>query len=275
MKILVTGATGYIGSAVAEAAHGQQHEVHALAHDASTAADVRERGWTPVAGDLRDAAGLEGAAREFDAVLHVANVGGADAAQVDTDATRALLRGLAPRGGTLVYTSGAWVLGPGRSDEASTPRPVALVSWRGALEQEVLQASGVRGVVIRPGIVYGGGGGIPAMLGRGELPVIAPGTQRWPLVHRDDLARLYLLALSAPAGAVLHGVGTTMSMAELAALATQASGIALETVTPDVARERLGAFADALALDQDVASEATRALVGWQPAALGAALSVG
>jgi nucleoside-diphosphate-sugar epimerase len=263
MRILVTGATGYIGGAVAEAAARTGHAAYGLAHDDAAAASIRARGWPAVSCDLRDVRALEAAASGFDAVVHAANTGGADAAEVDTAATRALLRGLAGHRGTLLYTSGVWVLGAGRGDEGSLPSPTALVSWRAALEQDVLRASGVNGIVVRPGIVYGRGAGIPGMLSRGELPLIAPGTQRWPMVHVDDLARLYVLALAAPAGSVLHGITTTFSMSDLARLATAATGAAIETVGLDTARAQFGTFADALSLDQDIGAGATRALVGW------------
>jgi nucleoside-diphosphate-sugar epimerase len=206
MKVVVTGATGYIGSAVAEAVERAGYKVYVLAHDDAATRVIATRGWTAIEGDIRDKATLEHIATDADAVLHVANTGGADAAAVDVDATRALLRGLAARGGTLVYTSGAWVMGSGRSQEASSPRPASIVSWRAELEQEVLRTGRVRGVVLRPGIVYGRGAGIPGMLLRGDLPLIEPGTQRWPLVHVEDLAQLYVLALDAPSGSVLHGV---------------------------------------------------------------------
>lgn len=267
MRVLLTGATGFIGGAVAEAVAGTGHELWALAHDDQTVAAVAGRGWTPVAGDLRDAGRLADVAAQVDAVIHAAIVAGDDAAAADTAAAHAFLRGLNGRGGVFVYTSGAWVLGSGPTHEASPLNPAALVAWRAGVEAAVRAAGpAVRGVVVRPGIAYGRGGGIPGMLARGELPLIAPGTQRWPLVHVDDLARLYVLALTAPAGTVLHGVGATSTMAELVdAAGAGASG----TVDANEARRRFGAFADALMLDQQVASEATRRLLGWRPAAPG------
>jgi nucleoside-diphosphate-sugar epimerase len=267
MRVLLTGATGFIGGAVAEAVAYAGHHLRALAHDARVAAEVSRRGWTPVAGDLRDAAGLAEAAGQVDAVIHAAMVTGEDAAAVDTIAARELLRGLKRGGGgVFVYTSGAWVLGSGRSHEASPLNPVDLVAWRAAVEAEVRAAGPeVRGVVVRPGIAYGRGAGIPGMLARGDLPLIAPGTQQWPLVHVDDLAQLYVLALTAPAASVLHGVSVTRSMKELA---VAAGTDAAEAIGAEEARSRFGTLADALLLDQEVASEATRALVGWRPGAL-------
>lgn len=269
MEILITGATGYIGGAVAEAVQAAGHGVHALAHSGEERARVRERGWEAVAGDLREGAALERVAGAYDAVIHAANTGGAGAGEVDAAATRALLRGLGGSGKPLVYTSGAWVLGAGASHEGSPPDPPALVAWRGALEGEVLAAApGVRSVVLRPGIVYGRGGGIPGMVARGELPVVGTGAQRWPLVHVEALARLYVRALGAPAGSVLHGVSATAIMREIALLGVAAglcAGVRAQSL--EEARAGLGAFADALALDQLVSSRRTREALGWEPCA--------
>ena len=265
MDVLVTGATGYIGGAVAAALQRAGHGVHALAHSPDAAAAIESRGWRVAPGDLRRPAALQELAMGMDAVVHAANVGGDDAARIDTAATRALLRGLEGSGRPLVYTSGAWVLGAGPSDECSVSRPAALVAWRGALEAEVLAAApGVRAVVLRPGLVYGRGGGIAGMIARGELPVIGHGRQRWPLVHVADLAELYVRALQAPAGSVLHGVAVTLTMGELAQLAAARGADLPPSITLEEARARFGTFADALALDQCVSSRITRELLDWR-----------
>lgn len=267
MQVLVTGATGYIGSAVASALAAAGHHVHALAHSGDVAGEAAARGLTPAAGDLRDAAGLEALAAGFDAVVHAANTGGADAAAVDARAAHALLRGTAARGGTLVYTSGVWVLGEGRSDERSPTNAPALVAWRPRLEAEISAAGAdARVIIVRPGIVYGRGAGIPGMIAAGQLPVIGDGRQRWPLVHVDDLAELYVRALGAPAGSILHGVSETLSMGDLGLLAAAGGRAPVARIPLAEARARFGDFADALALDQQVDSQVTRVLAGWQPA---------
>lgn len=269
MDVLVTGATGYIGSAVAGALVKAGHKAYGLAHSDETNAQIRERGWVPIPGDVRRADHLETLATDFDAVIHAANTGGDDAAAVDTAATRAFLRGLARSGKAFVYTSGAWVLGDGDSDETSAVDPTPLVSWRGALEADVLaSAPGVRAVVIRPGIVYGRNGGIVRMVASGELPVVGDGRQLWPLVHVEDLADLYVRALGAPAGTILHGVSQTTSMLDLAlagGMGRPAHRVHMQSRAD--ARMGLGLFADALARDQRVSSRRTRTVLGWQPSA--------
>lgn len=267
MNVLITGVTGYIGSAVADAIHSAGHSVHALAHSVESVALVRSLGWKPVPGDLRETGELERIARCADAVVHVGNTGAHDAAQVDREATRAFLRSLGGSGKPFLYTSGAWVLGAGKSDESALLNPPALVAWRAALEAEVLRAApGIRAVVLRPGIVFGRGGGIPGMIARGELPIVGSGAQRWPLVHLDDLADLYVRALHAPAGAVLHGVSASLTMRELALLgAAVEQRRAPEVLSIEEARMRLGPLADALVLDQHVSSRKTRDMLEWRP----------
>jgi nucleoside-diphosphate-sugar epimerase len=267
MDVLITGATGYIGGAVAEAMAGAGHTVHALARTSATLDRIASRGWTPVRGDLRETAELQRLARALDAVVHAANTGGGDAAAVDAEATRALLQALAGTGKPFVYTSGVWAVGAGEADERSTADPPALVGWRAGLEAEIIAAApGVRSVVLRPGVVYGRGGGIPGMVARGELPVIGDGRQQWPLVHVDDLSDLYVRALNAPAGSILHGVSHTLFMRDVALVGAVGRGGAMPEMLPLAeARARLGDFADALALDQRVSARRTRKLLGWQP----------
>jgi nucleoside-diphosphate-sugar epimerase len=271
MKIFITGATGYIGRAVAEAISAAGNEVLALAHRPGAAEELRGLGWTPVEGDLRKPDALAAAVAAADGVIHTANTNADDAGQADRVAVAAMLGALAGSGGgsgkPFVYTSGVWVLGDtggGVSDEeSSTAGALPMVAWRAEVEKMVLAAAegGVRSVVLRPGIVYGRGGGIPAMLAAGKLPLVGDGTQHWTTVHVDDLADLYLLALTAPAGTLLHGISGEVTMGELAA----ACGGEVERVSVETASERLGGFGDALALDQRVSAERSREVAGWEP----------
>ena len=269
MNIFVTGATGYLGSAVARAAQAAGHTVLALARDERAREAVEREGWRAAMGDLRDSEGLALQAAAADAVVHAANAGGGDAARLDESATRAMVGALAGSGKPFVYTSGVWVIGPTGPEPATedTPaRPLALVAWRAALEEWLRAAAhgGVRTVVLRPGVAYGGGGGIPAALGRGELPLVGDGEQVWPLVHRDDLAALYLAALErAEAGSTLHGVADHLTATQVwQAFATQPAPLRASLAE---ARASLGDFADALATSQRVAARQTRERTGWVP----------
>ena len=273
MRVLVLGATGYIGSVVTERLAAAGHQVVALSRQGSRtrpphAHQVRW-GDTTVPGSLVDAV-----TPDIDAVVDVTNPSG-DAA-VDAAAVAALVERLRGTGRPLLYTSGVWVLGatgPEPVDENAPTRPIELVRHRPEIERQVLTAEGVRGVVIRPGIVHGRGGGIPALLvdlarsHRGGRYV--GGAVRWPMVHVEDLADLYVSALHrADAGSVLHAVAEeAVPVVDLAAAAARAAGVSgrPEPWPLDEARAALGReFADALALDQACSGRAARRL-GWLP----------
>lgn len=265
MRVFLTGATGYIGGHVAHALHGAGHDVAALAHHDEARETLSQAGYAIVDGDLTDPAGLADAARDADAVVHAANTGGEDAARLDEAAVRAMVGALESSGKPFVYTSGIWVLGE-TGDEPATEQtpvdPIDIVAWRGPLERWLVEAStrGVRTIVIRPGIVYGHNGGIPAMMARGELPVIGDGENRWPVVHVDDLARLYVAALeNAPAGSILHGVGGVVRQGDVG------ERLGADSMSLDDALNAMGGFAGALALDQNIVARSTSDLLGWEP----------
>lgn len=276
MKVFLTGATGYIGTAVGRALIAFGHEVRGLVRSEAARDELLARGWTPVAGGLGDADVLRREAEGADAAIHAANTGDEEAAEIDTAATRALLAALEGSGKPFVYTSGVWVLGAtgdAVADESADTDPAAPLSgWRAALEGEVLGAAqhGVGAVVLRPGVVYGEGGGLLGMLARGELPVV-DGGQRWSLIHRQDLAELYVKALAAPPGSILHAVSEVATLDDLvAALAEADPDLSPRRLSVEEAREEMGAFAEALALDQRVDASRTQELLDWRPQRVGA-----
>ncbi|MCP2336015.1 NAD-dependent epimerase/dehydratase family protein [Actinomadura rupiterrae] len=276
MRVLVIGATGYVGSALAERLAGEGHEVVALARPGRAsvpgAAEVRT-------GDLADPAALTAAVTpDIDAVVHAGTPTG-DAA-VDAAAIDALTAPLRGTGRAFVYTSGVWVLGAtgdATADETAATDPIPIVGYRPEIERRVLATAedGVRATVIRPGIVYGRGGGIPAMLvgwarEDGAPRVVADPAVRWPMVHVDDLADLYTAVLAdAPAGTVWHGVAEeAVAVGDLATAAAKAAGVGGEPRTwplEDAAGALGEPFAQALALHQSVGAAASRDRLGWRP----------
>jgi nucleoside-diphosphate-sugar epimerase len=164
----------------------------------------------------------------------------------------------------------------GLVDEDAPQSPPPLVAWRSANEKRVLSraAAGGRPVLIMPGIVYGHGAGLieqfftgPART-RGAVRIIGDGSNHWSLVHVDDIAELYVLALGAPAGSVYAGVATAdFTAARIAEAVSRAAGCAgrVVSVTVEQAREEMGPIADAFALDQQVSSARARDQLGWNP----------
>jgi nucleoside-diphosphate-sugar epimerase len=276
MRVFLTGATGYIGSAVAERLRAAGHQLTALARSDASAAKLESAGIQPIRGDFSDPKSVGSAADAADGVISLATT--YDPA-IDGPAIDAILEALAGSNKPFIYTSGIWSHGDTGGkvvDETSPPNPAELVRWRQKVEQRVVDGArrGIRSVVIRPAIVYGRGGGIPAGFvdsarKEGAARYVGTGRNRWPLVHVDDLADLYLLALEkAPPGTLLLGVhGPSRPVSDIAAAASRGAGAGGRTVaTPlEEARKKIGAYADALALDQQASGQRAQDLLGWKP----------
>jgi len=276
MRIFLTGASGYIGTAVAERLRAAGHQVTALARSDASAAKLESAGVQPVRGDFSDPKSVGSAAGSADGVISMATTYDPT---IDGPAVDAILDALAGSNKPFVYTSGIWSHGDTGSkvvDETWPPNPAELVRWRQKVEDRVLEGAkrGIRSVVIRPAIVYGRGGGIPAGFvesarKEGAARYVGTGKNLWPLVHVDDLADLYLLALeNAPPGTLLLGVsGPSQRVSEIAAAASRGAGAGGRTVaTPlEEARKKLGAYADALVLDQQASGRRAQELLGWKP----------
>lgn len=274
MSILLTGATGYIGSSVLPRLLDEGHAVTALVRDESKAQLVRDAGASAVVGDATDSALVSRLARESDGVIHLAS-----APDVDPVFVAAVLDGLAGSGKPFVHTGGIWTYGSNPDIAEDSPAaPPALTAWRAANEAVVLGAEGVRGSVVVPSIVYGHGKGLARVIvdaprGSGVAPalhLIGDGSQHWATVHVDDVAALYVLAFeNGEAGQVYLAAGganpTVRELGELAARAADvAGGVEAETVAQT--EERLGAgLAEALLLDQQARGTKARIALGWEP----------
>ena len=279
MRILLTGATGYIGAVVAESLARRGHTVVGTARTDAAEASLRAAGHEAVRADLHDPDGLAGTASGCDVVVHTAATQDEGMGPAEQAAVRAILRALRGAGAPFISTSGVWVYGsapPGQLlDEDSPTDPVATFAWRPSLESEVVAAAadGVRTAVIRPGMVYGRGGGplnqFAAMADAGVPRYVGDGANHWTLVHVDDLADLYALAVErTPAGTLVNGViGPPLRVRDLAEAA--ASGAGLPTPRPWPVAEavlELGPEdADGVTRDHRISGERARALLGWEP----------
>lgn len=281
MEVFLTGATGYIGTSVAEALQKAGHKVTGLARTPEKAKQIEARGVRACPGDLLKPETVAAPAGAAEGVIHTANTNDANSAQADAAAVRAILESLEGSGKPFVYTSGVWVLGSTGSkvaDERTPLNPTPLVAHRPAIEQEVLgyKDRGVRAIVIRPALVYGRGGSIPKMIAQsaretGAARYVGDGENRWPFVDVNDLAQLYVLALEkAPPGSLYlaaHGPSyRVLEVAEAASIGAGANGKTQATPL-DEARKTMHAFADALVLDQQVSGEKAKKELGWSPRA--------
>jgi nucleoside-diphosphate-sugar epimerase len=263
MKILLTGGTGYIGSAVLDRLIAAEHQVTAIVRSQKSSLRVTDAGATAVIGDLFDKAWLASELEQHDAAIHTAG-GGEHDAEINDTVIDAVLEAFSGTAKPFIHTGGIWAYGNNASiHESHELKPPAVAAWRAAGEQRLLE-SDIKASVIQPGIVYGHGRGIPAMLTPedGTLTLFGSGEQRWVTVHVDDLAELYVLALdNAPGGEAYVGAsGHNPTVRELGEAVA-------ENVTPEsdeATVARLGGFGEALLLDQQASGEKARSL-GWSP----------
>ncbi|KAI0775246.1 NAD(P)-binding protein [Trametes elegans] len=206
MKVLILGATGFIGYPVAQAFVRAGHIVYGQTRSAAKAKQLAAEEITPIVADTTDTAAYLPLVAHVDAIIEA--IGGADVKTLSevllnaaADAVQAHRPAHAPKL-AYIYTSGTWVHGDDRaevvSDSSPLASPVELVAWRPAQEQRVVRNAHVRGIVVRPSLLYGRSGSLLAAVFRRahEGSVAWPGTPggRLALVHCDDLAELYLLA---------------------------------------------------------------------------------
>jgi nucleoside-diphosphate-sugar epimerase len=324
MKILVTGATGYIGAVAADALAAREHEVGGLARSERSASALRERGIEPVRGDFGDPVSLANAVAEYrpDAVVSTASVGGASGDKAaftrDREAVRAMRGALVDQGGALVFTSGSAVFGIFNGGDATDtvydedtelPLPASVfapasagvhpllvagfgdaMAARVETERAVLAGGGVRGIVVRPGLVYGRGGNsdLRSLIDRarasGRAGHWGSGGTTQSYVHVEDLAELFCLAVeSAPQRAILHGVVDDVTQRDLATAINRLIGAVEETECLSL-EQMLGIDADmvgnigssftppptaasgiSLSLNKRLSAEKTRKLLDWSP----------
>ena len=291
MHIFLTGATGYIGSAVLDAMIKGGHRVTAIARDPEKAERLLAKGATPVIAELGLPKMYVPLLKSADAVVHTAYESSPRRVRLDQQSIEIMLAAqrdaLAVDGKAraFLYTSGVWVLGrtTKAAGEEAPLDPPEHVAWRPAHENQVLASAsaGLRPVVIRPGVVYGGGRGIVSDLIKdalnGIVRVVGAGKNRWACVYDHDLGDLYVRLLESPtATGVFHANDEADERVSdiVEAIAGQVPQ------RPDIrnmpmaeARKKFGTYADALALDQKVRSPKARAL-GWAPSLSGVANSV-
>jgi nucleoside-diphosphate-sugar epimerase len=277
MRVFVTGASGWIGSAVVPELIGAGHQVLGLARSDASAAAIAATGAEVLRGDLEDLDTLRAGAAGSDGVIHLAFIHDftrfGDSISVDARAIETLGAELEGSGKPLVIASGTPAV-PGRvaieGDESASGSPAAarMANARTALG---MAARGVRSSVVGlPRTVHGDGdrhGFIARMVGiardTGVSGYPGDGSSRWPAVHVLDAAHLFRLAVErAPAGSALHAVGDEgVPVRDIAGVI----GRHLNLPTASVPAEGFGFLGQILAIDQPASSALTRELLGWRP----------
>jgi uncharacterized protein YbjT (DUF2867 family) len=277
MQVALTGATGFIGSHVLTELRDHGHEVTALVRNDAQAEVVSGRGATPTVVDLYDRPAVVGLLRGADGAIHTASPGDETSADLDSAVADAAVEAFDGTGKPYLQISGQWVYGDNLAiDEQSPFNAPAFVSWREPIEKRVLDASGMRGVLIVSGVAYGdGGGGVPGLLlgsprdDDGNLIMLGTGQQHWSTVHVADLADFFRRALEGDSARGHYVVGdglnpTVAELTEAAAVAAAAPGAV--PGSDEEARARLGDyFAEVLLLDQGTAAAKARAELDWSP----------
>jgi nucleoside-diphosphate-sugar epimerase len=277
MKVVLTGATGFIGSHILSELQGHGHEITALVRTEADGETVAASGAVPAIVDLYDRPAVLSHLRDADGAIHTASPGDETSANLDAAVADAAIEAFSGTGKPYLHISGQWVYGDNTDiTEDSAFNAPALVSWREPIERRVLDANGMRGVVIVSGLAYGdGGGGIPGLLlgsprdDDGNLIMLGTGRQHWSTVHVADLADFFRRALEDDSARGYYVVGdglnpTVAELTEAAAVAAGASGAA--PGTDDEAKARLGEyFAEALLLDQGTDATRARAELDWSP----------
>jgi nucleoside-diphosphate-sugar epimerase len=277
MKVVLTGATGFIGSHVLSELQSHGHEVTAVVRDDAHASTVAARGATPAVADLYDRPALESLLRGADGAIHTASPGDATSADLDSAVVDAVTSAFDGTGKPYLQISGLWVYGPNTAiSEASAFNAPPLVAWKEPIERRVLGAKGMRGTVIVSATAYGdGGGGLPGLLlgsprdSAGNLIMLGSGQQHWATVHAADLADFFRRVLEddSAQGRYVIGNGVKSTVAELTDAAAVAAGApGAVPGSDDEARARLGDyFAQVLLLDQATDAAKARADLGWRP----------
>jgi nucleoside-diphosphate-sugar epimerase len=279
LQIFVTGANGYIGGAAAAALIAAGHRIRGLVRSQANAAAVAAHGVEPVIGSLDDAALLQAQARAADAVVNAAS-------SDHRGAVEALIAALAGSGKPLLHTSGSSIvadLAMGEPsdrifDEGTPFAPVPDKAARVAIDRLVLEAPGVRSVVLCNTMIYGNALGapaqsvqIPALLreakATGAVPYIGRGLNRWSNVHIADVAALYALAIGkAPAHSFMYVESGEEALGEIAKAIAARLGFAAQSWSAEQATAAWGRNMSVFSLGSNsrVRGRTARQL-GWSP----------
>jgi nucleoside-diphosphate-sugar epimerase len=270
LRVFVLGGTGSIGLPTVRKLIERGHDVWALARSERSSSKLAEIGATIIAGDIASPERWIARLPLVEAVIHAI-----DARLLDTLLPALAAQQKRPR---FIYTGGCWLFGATGEEIATEEmpfRPLPAFAWMVPQLRRILESPDVDGIVIHPAMVYAGSGGVFSGFARDAtereaIRVVAGEEVRWPLVHREDLAELYVLALErAPArssyiGAAIEG----FPVGRIARAFAKRFGTRQQQpqiISADTAAAELGEWARGYGLDQRLSGEKARRELGWQP----------
>lgn len=277
MRVFVTGATGFIGSAVVRELLDAGHQVVGLARSDKSAAALMAAGAEVLRGDLDDLNSLREGAQSADSVIHLAFkhdfASFQAAAAADSLAIEAMGEVLKGTGKPFVATSGTLMMKPGMigTEEQASMQLTPRRSEEAAL---ALAGQGVRSSIVRLApSVHGVGeqGFVPTLIGiarsTGFSAYVGDGSNRWPAVHQLDAARLFRLVLEkGEAGAIYHGVADEgVPFRDIAGVIGRHLNLPMASISREEADSHFGWLAFAASTDNPASSALTKERLGWEP----------
>lgn len=284
MKVFLTGATGYVGSVVAEKLLENGHQVSGLARNEAAEAKLRERSVAPLRGDLKNVESLMRGARDADGVIHTAFIHDFSdydgAVRTDRAANAAFLEAISGTNKPFVATTGSAFLGDTGNAAADETFPIDTNSpfrSRAEAEREVLEMakSGVRSAIVRlPLFVFGRGGSsfVPYLIRTakeaGVSRYVEEGNQRVSAVHVEDAAQVYVSALQkAVAGSLYNVAAETVTNKDIAEAVAKLVGVETENITLAEAQENFGPMTGFLSINNQLSAVKAERELGWRPRA--------
>jgi nucleoside-diphosphate-sugar epimerase len=283
MQVLVTGGTGSIGAPVVQALRRRNHSVVAIGRSSTARDALRQLGAEAVPGDIKDPDKWAGLAATVDGVIHAAATWEDDSGDVDRNVVDAIIENLR-RGngdgnnpGAFIYTGGCWMYGATGDVVATEESPIDALpefAWSIPIMERVISTPGIRGMLIHPAMVYERNGGVFDHIfedarQRGYVRVIGSENVRWPLIHRDDLAELYVLMLEQGKHGDVYNAATIegVPIGLMTRAIARRLGIEQAPVVCDVEsiRSEFGDTAAGYALDQQMSGQKAMAELGWNP----------